>query len=208
MFKGFYLCSNVIHQECNFQFFFSVLLHQSNTEHFVPSFSKALFKSNLGEEYDMRVILAQSPSLSYVSPIRMLRVPRPGEIGFGLSGGVSTTLRDAPQTALGGGANIENASFVLKIFVPLAIILFLLALVLTMVCCLRGPLMRESLIRRLCASKTSSSAQVVRRLNGCRVGDRRYVSAAATLEESRKLRKCKAANGSVCITLDTIDRFG
>ncbi|VDK35930.1 unnamed protein product [Taenia asiatica] len=151
-----------------------------------------------GEEYDMRVILAQSPSLSYVSPIRMLRVPRPGEIGFGLSGGLSTTLRDAPQTALGSGANIENVSFVLKIFVPLAIILFLLALVLTMVCCLRGPLMHEPLIRRLCAPKTSSSAQVVRRPNGCRVGDRRYVAASATLEESKKLRKCKSANGPFC----------
>ncbi|KAL5112226.1 Neuroglian [Taenia crassiceps] len=147
-----------------------------------------------GEEYDMRVILAQSPSLSYVSPIRMLRVPRPGEIGFGLSGSMSITPLDPHQTALGSSANIENISLVLKIFVPLSIILFLLVLVLTVVCCLRGPFMREPLIQRLCAPKNSASAQVVRRLNGCRVGDRHYVAATATLEESKKLKKSDASN--------------
>ncbi|VDM18299.1 unnamed protein product, partial [Hydatigera taeniaeformis] len=147
-----------------------------------------------GEEYDMRVILAQSPSLSYVSPIRMLRVPRPGEIGFGLTGGVSTAPRDATQIAVRSGADIGSVSFMLRIFVPLAIILFLFALVLTVVCCLRGPFVHEPLIQRLCAPKTPSSAQVVHRLNGCRMSDRRYITGSATIEESKKLKKSDASN--------------
>ncbi|CDS40298.1 neuroglian [Echinococcus multilocularis] len=147
-----------------------------------------------GEEYDMRVILARSPSLSYVSPIRMLRVPRPGEIGFGLSGEVSTTLHDTLKTPLGVSANTGDASFVLKIFLPLAITLFLLALVLTVVCCLRGPLIREPVIRRLRAPKTKPSAHVIHQLNGCRVGDRHNVTAAATLKGSKNLGKSDTLN--------------
>ena len=138
----------------------------------------------------MRVILARSPTLSYVSPIRMLRVPRPGEIGFGLTGGVSTPLNEATQPPLKASTTIGDASLVLKIFVPLAVTLFLLALVLTVVCCLRGPFVWESTARRLRAPKHPTSMQVIHRLNGCRVGDQPYASTTSFLERTKKARKC------------------
>ncbi|VDL62032.1 unnamed protein product [Hymenolepis diminuta] len=129
-----------------------------------------------GEEYDMRVILAQSPSVSYVSPVRMLRVPRPGEIGFGLSGGVSTTLRENSQGSIGSGGVFGDASLVLKIFVPLAVTLFLIALIFTSVCCLRGPMFRQPMPRRLRTPKPTPSSLVAQRLNGCRVADENFIS--------------------------------
>lgn len=85
----------------------------------------------------MRVVIARSAAVSYVSPIRVLRVPRPGEIGFGLS----DTLRAGGPTLssrLGGGGASEVSMVLLKIFVPVAAVLVLFALLLTAVCCLRG----------------------------------------------------------------------
>lgn len=131
----------------------------------------------------MRVILAQSPSVSYVSPVRMLRVPRPGEIGFGLSGGVSTTLRENSQGSIGSGGVFGDASLVLKIFVPLAVTLFLIALIFTSVCCLRGPMFRQPMPRRLRTPKPSPSSLVAQRLNGCRVADKNFTS--------KKPQQCK-----------------
>ncbi|VDN97666.1 unnamed protein product [Rodentolepis nana] len=129
-----------------------------------------------GEEYDMRVILTQSPSVSYVSQVRMLRVPRPGEIGFGLSGGVVTTLRENPQLAVGSGGVFGDGSLVLKIFVPLAVALFLIALIFTSLFCFRGTKFRRPMPRRMRAQKSTSSSIVAHRLNGCRVADENFIS--------------------------------
>lgn len=139
----------------------------------------------------MRVLLARSPSVSYVSPIRMLRVPRPGEIGFGLSGSVSTTLRDSSQTPQGAGDAFGDASLVLKIFVPLAIILFLLALIFTAVCCLRGAMFREPTTRLLRTTKTAPSAHVAHRLNGCHGGDENLASSSGRIMGTKRAQRCK-----------------
>uniref|UniRef100_A0A5K3EWA9 Down syndrome cell adhesion molecule-like protein Dscam2 n=1 Tax=Mesocestoides corti TaxID=53468 RepID=A0A5K3EWA9_MESCO len=100
--------------------------------------------SNLvpGEEYDMRIVLATSSSISYVSPIRILRVPRPEEFGFGHYGDVHAILRDPSPFPAGDGASFSDLSFILKIFVPISIIILILALVLVAAFCLRGPFAR------------------------------------------------------------------
>ena len=138
----------------------------------------------------MRVILAQSPTISYVSPTRILRVPLPGEIGFGLSGGTGTVLRESTQPPIRASAVLSDAPFVLKIFVSLAVTLFLLALLLTAVCCLHGPLVWESMIRRLGGSKRSSSLQVIHRFNNFRVGERPHAPAKNVPKRSKEEIKC------------------
>uniref|UniRef100_A0A0X3PLZ3 Fibronectin type-III domain-containing protein n=4 Tax=Schistocephalus solidus TaxID=70667 RepID=A0A0X3PLZ3_SCHSO len=98
-----------------------------------------------GQEYNMRIIVAQTPALSYVSPVRILRVPRPGEIGLSLfnietdrqfetRGGVSSVL----EGTFSNLKSLLGSSIVFQVLFPLIAILCLLLLVTACVYCWRN----------------------------------------------------------------------
>ncbi|VDM04160.1 unnamed protein product [Schistocephalus solidus] len=93
----------------------------------------------------MRIIVAQTPALSYVSPVRILRVPRPGEIGLSLfnietdrqfetRGGVSSVL----EGTFSNLKSLLGSSIVFQVLFPLIAILCLLLLVTACVYCWRN----------------------------------------------------------------------
>ncbi|VDK72996.1 unnamed protein product [Dibothriocephalus latus] len=88
----------------------------------------------------MRIILAKTPALSFVSPVRILRVPRPGEIGLGL-----LNAKTERKAELRGGGHTSEGTFSLfgssvafQVLLPLICLLCLLLITTAGVCCWRN----------------------------------------------------------------------
>ncbi|KAL7063464.1 hypothetical protein AAHC03_01597 [Spirometra sp. Aus1] len=118
-----------------------------------------------GQEYDMRIILAKTPALSFVSPVRILRVPKLDEIGLGhfstgprlqseLQGGAASVSEDTFSHL----KSLIGSSTSLQVLLPLISFLCLLLLTTAGVCCWRNcrpqPLEARSQGRRMLSRQT------------------------------------------------------
>lgn len=99
----------------------------------------------------MRIVFAKSSAVSFVSPVRMLRVPRPGEIGFGLSNAeykLVSPLSSSTDLSLESSSllhSLVNSSFIVKVTIPLIIGLIIVVVITSIVCCFRGQVVKRPL---------------------------------------------------------------
>ncbi|BHF58508.1 ATP-dependent DNA helicase chl1 [Sparganum proliferum] len=98
-----------------------------------------------GQHYNMRIILAKTPALSFVSPVRIFRVPKLGEIGVGhfsteprLQSELQEGAANVSEDKFGHLKSLIGSSTSFQVLLPLISFLCLVLITTAGVCCWRN----------------------------------------------------------------------